>query len=469
MLDRASSIAIAGATVAVAALLLAGTALPVGFAVLGVILPFAAWYVVQERESRGARIDLHLLVVAIGALLVLAVTQWPAGSHDIWSYTMYGRMVSQYGVSPYSHVPRDFPTDPFLHLVSPGWRNTPSVYGPVFVAFSTAATFVAGSSVLLARLFQQVSAALAVSVALGLIWWRTRRAAALMLVGLNPLVIVSVVNGGHNDALVGLAVLGAALLAERDRPAAAGAVLAVGALVKITALLALPALAVWLFVRHGRRAASSVVGGGVAATLLGYALAGPSAISALNANHRLMSRASVWQVGRTIAGLNGRTHLFGLMGATWLAVFGLGAVGLTGTLALLVAWWRRHDSELGVVVALAVTTYLIAGLYVLPWYGMWMLPAAALGRRRGPLVYAAVLAAFLTAIYAIRDRALPATVSTGWWWLGAYLGPALLLLAFVYVVLDRAPGPDGTAAPIVPWRRRPPVPAAGVPVVDVSR
>jgi alpha-1,6-mannosyltransferase len=289
-----------------------------------------------------------------------------------------------------------------------------------------------------------------------------------MLVGLNPLVIVSVVNGGHNDALVGLSVLGAALLAERDKPAASGAVLALGALVKITALLALPALAVWLLVRHGRRSASTVAGVGVATVMLGYALAGPTALSALNANHRLMSRASVWQIAHTIAGLDNHTHLFHLTGDTWLAAFGLGAVALTGMLALLVAWWRRRDSELGVVVALAVTTYLVAGLYVLPWYGMWMLPAAALGRRRGPLVYAAVLAAFLTAIYAIRDRALPATVGTGWWWVGAYLGPMLLLLGFVYVLLDRGVDRAGAGKTMPPWRRRPPVPAPELTTADAS-
>jgi hypothetical protein len=121
-------------------------------------------------------------------------------------------------------------------------------------------------------------------------------------------------------------------------------------------------------------------------------------------------------------------------------------------LALLVAWRRRHDTELGGVAALALTAYLVAGLYVLPWYVMWMLPAACLVRRRANLVFLASVGAFLTAVYVVRDRALPGTVGPGWWWLGAYLGPIVLLIVFLRLASARHPEPDPAVddAPAVP-------------------
>jgi len=100
------------------------------------------------------------------------------------------------------------------------------------------------------------------------------------------------------------------------------------------------------------------------------------------------------------------------------------------------------------VVALALTAYLVAGIYVLPWYGMWMLPAACLVRRRATLLYLASLGAFLTAVYVIKARSLPGSVDIGWWWLSAYIGPLILFGAFLVVARRRAPRVDARAAPV---------------------
>jgi alpha-1,6-mannosyltransferase len=443
-----SYVAIGLSTISIALLLLENRSLPVGLGVGAVIVSSAAWLVVYRDEAHGHRVDIRVLAIAIGGLMLIAVALEPTGSHDLWSYTMYGRMISQYGVSPYSHVPRDFPHDTFLHLVSRGWRHTPSVYGPAFVAFSAVGSALAGGSILAARLYHELSAAIAVTVALGLIWRRTRSPAAVMLLGLNPLVIVSVINGGHNDALVGLGVLGAVLLAEERRPIAAGLVLALAVLVKVTALLALPALVAWTLYRFGRRAAGHLAGVTLGSVMLGYAIAGPTALTALEANHKLMSRASLWQTVRSLLAPVGGHSFGGLPRATWLGAFGLASIAMVCLLAGAVAWRRRQDGELGGVVALALTAYLVAGIYVLPWYGMWMLPAACLVRRRATLLYVASLGAFLTAVYVIKARSLPGSVDIGWWWLSAYVGPLTLLIAFLVVALCRVPRVDAQPVPV---------------------
>ncbi len=434
-------------TVAIALLLLSNDSLPVGFGVSAVIISFAAWFAVLQEEDRGHPADIRVVATAAGALMLLAIALSPMGSHDVWSYTMYGRMVSHYGVSPYTHVPHDFPHDPFLPLVARGWRNTSSVYGPVFVVFSAIGTALAGGSVVMARLFHQAGAAIAVTAALVLIWRRTHSPAAVMFLGLNPLVIVSVINGGHNDALVGLAVLGAVLLAEERRPVGAAFVLGLAVLIKITALLALPALLAWTLYRFGRRAAGHLAGLSLATVTFGYALAGPGALTALNSNHTLLSRSSPWQVAHSLLGV-GTGHPFaGVPRSEWLAVFGLGSIVVVSTVAAAIAWRRRRDSDLGAIVALALTAYLVAGIYVLPWYAMWVLPTACIVRRRATMVYIAALGAFLSLIYLAKDRALPGTVSLGWWWLGAYIGPVVLLAAFGFVAFHPSRATEVAPAP----------------------
>jgi CPA1 family monovalent cation:H+ antiporter len=102
------------------------------------------------------------------------------------------------------------------------------VYGPAFTALSAAGTAVAGESRLATRLFFQGTAALSVLAAVFILGLRSRQGSAPAFLGLNPVVIVSVVGDGHNDALVGLAVLAAVLVVVR-RPVVGGFLLGVAA------------------------------------------------------------------------------------------------------------------------------------------------------------------------------------------------------------------------------------------------
>jgi hypothetical protein len=133
---------------------------------------------------------------------------------------MYGRMVATHHVSPYTHIPAEFPSDPALARVAPGWRDAPSLYGPGFTVLSAGIMTGAGTSGLAARVGFQAVAAAAV-LAMGSVLIRRRvPGAALAAVLLNPLVLVWVVNGGHNDAVVGLLLLLTASLCP-DGPASA--------------------------------------------------------------------------------------------------------------------------------------------------------------------------------------------------------------------------------------------------------
>ena len=173
-------------------------------------------------EGRRRLVGLRPVVVAVGVVLLMAVAVWPQSSNDVWSYTMYGRMVSAHGVSPYQHVPADFPTDPFDHLVSPIWQHRGSVYGPAFVGYAATLTAVAAIRGSRTGCCSSSVPALAVAAALVLVWRRTRSPAAVAWLGLNPVFGAIIVNSGQIDAVIGLAILVAALLAAQRRGWASG-------------------------------------------------------------------------------------------------------------------------------------------------------------------------------------------------------------------------------------------------------
>ena len=148
-------------------------------------------------------------------LLVMAAAVPPIQSGDVWSYASYGRMVIKYHDSPYTHTPADYANDPIMSRTAPIWATQSSIYGPAWVAVSAPGTWLAGDSPRLNRLWFSVMAAAAVGMAMWLVFRETEGSVlAMALLGVNPFVVVSVVNGAHNDAVVGLAVLGATLLAN---------------------------------------------------------------------------------------------------------------------------------------------------------------------------------------------------------------------------------------------------------------
>lgn len=363
------------AAAAVAGTLLRGPGGSAGPDLVLLTVAFAALAVVLAAERRRPRLDRGLVLGLSGALLVLAVVVPPTESSDVWSYAMYGRTVSHYHASPYRHTPAEYRDDPIGQRVPRFWLRSRSVYGPLFTAVSAGGMGVAGHSALLTRLFFQGLAALAVAIALWVVDRRTGDPVALALLGVNPVMVVSVVNGAHNDALVGLAVLAGALLVAARRPAWAGLALAAGALVKVAVLLPLAAVAVWVWCHHGRRAAATLAGAAAAVGVAGLAAAdAPAVVGALGDAQGRVSGGSVWAgPHRWLTGVGSL-----LAGGHMLAWAGM--VTAVGLLVLLVRGRPAGEGPV-LVTGGAVVAYLLVGTYVLPWYLGWALPVLALAWR----------------------------------------------------------------------------------------
>ncbi|MBV9039740.1 MAG: hypothetical protein JOZ68_01970 [Acidimicrobiia bacterium] len=331
--------------------------------------------VVAEVRRRRAGLPSTLPKVLVAgcsvALLVLAVVVPPTESGDVWAYSWYGRVVAHYHASPYTTPASHHPSDRWAQHVDRIYKDTKSVYGPVFTAVSGAGMVLFGFSFLAARVFFQLLAAACVLAVLVLVWRRTRSPAAVAVIGLNPLVVISVVNGAHNDAWVGLAVLVGVVLATRDSMRWAGLALAVAALIKVAAVLPLVAVGVWVWRNRGWRPAAELYGAAAIAALVGYGIVGgATAIGPLRAAQLHFSGPSVWGGPERWLGGHGLTR--------WIATT---ATATVVVLTLVLARRRLDHANPALAAGGAVFAYCILGPYVLPWYVFWGLGAFALAWR----------------------------------------------------------------------------------------
>src|SRR3954462_8107537 len=143
------------------------------------------------RGAVGAVVGLHLLFLLAPPLL----------SHDVFSYIAYARLGVANHLNPYTHAPLDIPNDPgFAHA---GSIDAESAYGPVFTLLTYP---LSPLGVPAAFWILKVAAALSSLGVVALVATIARRlardaVAPVLAVGLNPLVLVHVVGGAHNEAL----------------------------------------------------------------------------------------------------------------------------------------------------------------------------------------------------------------------------------------------------------------------------
>ena len=373
---------------------------------------------------RGSRATLGRIVCAVAGLLTLAVVCTPKFATDMWSYTLVGRTVAVHHMNPYRVAPAAT-HDPLLHLVYSSWRNVTTPYGPVLVLHAAFVALFAGSHPLLYRLAFQSTSALAIGLALWLLWRTTHSTASLALVGLHPEVAGSVVNGGHNDAVVALGLLVVVLLLTKGRVRAAGYVIAIVLLAKLTIVFAIVPIAVWIGARYGRRALWRLLAPtAVALPLLALI---PGAVRSIGqANGGVVTRLAIWNVALHVR---------------WLAIPYLRAsnyttVGLAAMAGLLVAvaLRARHDPDPVRAATGGAAVWVGAAAYVLAWYTVLGLVVAALQPTRRLARWLALQGGVVTAAYLI-PRAVLRTNPVIDQTVHVYI-PIALTAAFVWALLE---------------------------------
>lgn len=362
----------------------------------GVVLMLVAWLALGRRVLAGPGSDSaseFTMKVTTGFWLVPLLVSAPIFSRDTYSYLAQGALLRD-GLDPYAVGPVGNPNS-LLDEVSPIWTITTAPYGPAFILVAKFVTTVVGNNIVAGTILLR----LCMLPGLALLIWAAPRMArhfgtdgaiALWICVLNPLVLIHLMGGVHNEMLmVGLLTAGIALTL-RGRHVLGVVLITVGIAVKATAGLSLPFL-VWMWMRHlhdrrGYRpfqaflvatATSLLIFGAVFGVLSAVAGVGLGWLTALAGSVKIINWLSV-----PTAAANLISALFsGFFALDFYAL--LRVTRLIGiaviAVALPIVWWRFRRDDRAALAGIG-WTMLVVVLFVpaaLPWYYSWPLAVAA--------------------------------------------------------------------------------------------
>ena len=362
-----------------------------GLALLGL-----GWWWYRHATVRASLVTLALWV----APLLVAP---PLFSRDVYSYLAQGLMLDA-GLDVYRFGPAAL-GGTVAAQVPAIWQHTPSPYGPVFLIVARAVTGIVDGHLIAGVLAMRVVAVAGLALlaaAVPVLARATGRppASALWLGVLNPLVLIHLVGGAHNDALmVGLLATGLAA-AVRHRPALATVLVVGAALIKAPAALGLAAVAaIWATHLPGRRPAlrAALVVGAVAAaaTVLLTRIAGTGYgwIGALSTPISATNWSPTGLLGRWTADLLTHDDVGAALAHDLWRWAGILATLIVAALA------ATYRQRLGPLPALGIVllALVLFGPALRPWYVIWgLIPlAVAAHQPRVRLALALLCAALL--------------------------------------------------------------------------
>ncbi|WP_334121560.1 polyprenol phosphomannose-dependent alpha 1,6 mannosyltransferase MptB [Glutamicibacter sp.] len=415
---------------------------------VGTVLMFRAWLRLRQGTRELGEQALGLMRRAAWTWSAPMLLSFPILSQDVYSYLGQGRLMHT-GLSPYENGVSQLPGW-FAQGADSLWAESSSPYGPLFLMYARMAYYISGGvpeyGVLMMRLIAVAGVALCIYAIPRLAQKLGGDPSWTLWVSVvNPLFLMNMVGGVHNDGLMLGGVLLAFLLVYRKHHVLGSVFMALSIAIKPVMLLALP--------------------------FLGLAMLKPEA--------RLRSKIRVWLLitvltAVILTALGAVTGLwFGWirgMASSGDAAFPYAPVGLFG---LLVGWvgsffgasiGSTADIVYAVfkVISMAIVAFLAlrkpAGnplLYtgyalgasvllapiIQPWYLLWLIPFFALGKKfsvtRERLLY---MLCMVLAIAGVVDQ-----LSVGQWfslvWMRIFAALVGLLCVAYMVFVDAKTAP----------------------------
>ena len=372
---------------------------------LGLTLLVGAWLrigaLLREREVSVRQLTETLIWWA----LPFAIAP-PLYSRDVYSYVAQGMMVNA-DIDPYRNGPAAIGGE-LASNVSPIWQYAAAPYGPTFLGAAAFVTFFTGGSIVAGiigmRLVMIASVVvLAKTVPALAEKYNVNPSVALWLGVLNPLVLAHLVSGIHNDAMMMALLMAGMLLAVRRRPMVAAVLIALAALVKAPAAVAIlfiaPAMARELRGRYPLARGLAIVSGIAIGTAViftaamgtWYGWVGALRGTAKARNGLSLSTDLGWLLDQTMKALGLPAPIDPIE-----AMRGVGALAALAVLGWVLLRFRgRPLFGLGVVLSAVV----ILGPAVHPWYVLWGVIALAAATRDPRIIKAIVVVSVLLAFY----------------------------------------------------------------------
>jgi alpha-1,6-mannosyltransferase len=358
----------------------------------GVALMLFAWLTLGRRVIAGEASE-FMMRATTGFWLAPLLLSVPVFSRDTYSYLAQGALLRD-GFDPYAVGPVANP-NVLLDNVSPIWTITTAPYGPVFILIAKLVTVMVGNHVIAGTMLLR----LCMLPGLALLIWAAPRlahhigtsgATALWICVLNPLVLIHLMGGVHNEMLmVGLMTAGIALTFQ-GRHALGITLVTIAVAVKATAALSLPFL-VWVWMRHLRDqrgyrpvrafAAATAMGLLIFVVIFGIlsvvAGVGLGWLTALAGSVKIINWLTVPTAAANVIHWTFNGFVPVNFYATLRITRYIGIAIIAVSLPLL--WWRYRRDDRGALTGMA-WSMLIVVLFVpaaLPWYYSWPLAVAS--------------------------------------------------------------------------------------------
>jgi alpha-1,6-mannosyltransferase len=424
----------------------------------GVALMLIAWLLLGRRTLAGETTE-FMMRATTGFWLAPLLLSVPVFSRDTYSYLAQGALLRD-GFDPYAVGPVANPNT-LLDNVSPIWTITTAPYGPVFIMVAKLVTVVVGNHVIIGTMLLR----LCMLPGLALLIWATPRLAhhlgssgpiAMWICVLNPLVLIHLMGGVHNEMLmVGLMAAGIALTFQ-GRNVLGITLVTVGIAVKATAGIALPFL-VWVWMRHlrdkrGYRPVQAFLAAtamslltftvvfGILTTVAGV---GFGWLTALAGSVKIINALSVPTATANVIHALGSAFFPVNFYATLRITRSIGIAIIVVMLPLL--WWRSRRDDRAALTGLAWSMVVVV-LFVpaaLPWYYSWPLAVAApLAQSRRSVAIIAGLSTWVMVIFK------PDGSHGMYSWLHFSLATAVALLAWHSLSRDPAARVDESEEPV---------------------
>jgi hypothetical protein len=338
------------------------------------------------------------LIIGLSALShAILLPMYPLDATDVYDYIIRARMTAFYGMNPLRDVPRQLPDDPFYRFV--GWKDVPSAYGGAWELLAALVVQLAGDDQLVNVLaFKGLAVLGSLIGALG-IYAALRRIAPRRAIGgmylfaLNPLLIYMTAGRAHNDSLMIACIAWAVAFLTRRWYVASLLSLILGALIKFIPLMLIPVIVIAAW--HGLRTRDRLRFLILSATL-GIALCVAAyepfwfGVETLRTERRasMYSGSFPTIIRQLIAPI-----LDGKNADTWViptpntnALLANGTIVLFAGCYLVFLWqvWRAKGEmwqSVRAMLSILFAYLLIAALWFMAWYALWLLPFAALIRR----------------------------------------------------------------------------------------
>ena len=375
----------------------------------GLLLLMRVWLRLAEVLKLHVGIPLKKLWWIFALWSVPMIVAPPLFSRDVFSYAAQGEMTTL-NISPYLYGPFTLGTNAYVAPVDPLWGNSPAPYGPGFLSIDGIIDRITFHH----ELWTVVGLRLLEVIAVVMIGYGASMLAkglgrdpgeAFVLSAMNPLVLLTLIGGAHNDAIMaGFLVIGLALAVQR-RPLWALLFVSLATAIKAPAAIGL-AFVAWNW--HPpestlrQKVRPFVIGGVIAGATLGVTTLmagfGFGWVKNLLSNGTVRSWAApATGVGMAIGNI---FHAVGWHSVTIGSVLSVTRfIGLM-TAAAFAIWLLWHSSERGWVRSLGLSLILFVelGPVVQPWYLAWglvVLAASYQGREHFWLLLLSITGPFI--------------------------------------------------------------------------